>query len=97
MIHNCLTRMKQFGIRIYKEDGLIILNLKKMLSPKNPIKNLQLDSTIPIASPISGETSFPRIHKVERGGKIYTEAHWICPASGAFIRKGIVSIEDVKR
>ena len=52
---------------------------------------------IPIASPISGETSFPRIHKVERGGKIYTEAHWICPASGVFIRKGIVSIEDVQK
>jgi len=51
---------------------------------------------IPIASPISGETVFPRIHKLERGGKVYTEAHWIDPASGAFIRKGIVSIDDVK-
>jgi hypothetical protein len=68
-----------------------------MLQQNNNINNMQMVRAIPIASPISGETSFPRIHKVERGGKIYTEAHWICPASGAFIRKGIVSIEDVKR
>tara|TARA_R110000751_G_scaffold3492_1_gene16831 strand:+ start:1706 stop:1876 length:171 start_codon:yes stop_codon:yes gene_type:complete len=52
---------------------------------------------VPIASPVSGESCFPRIHKIERGGKIYTEAHWIDPASGIFIRKGIVSIEDVKK
>ena len=66
-----------------------------MLNQSNNINNMQMVRAIPIACPISGETSFPRIHKVERGGKIYTEAHWICPASGAFIRKGIVSIEDV--
>ena len=68
-----------------------------MLPQNNNINAMQMVRAIPIASPISGETSFPRIHKVERGGKIYTEAHWICPASGGFIRKGIVSIEDVKR
>ena len=68
-----------------------------MLPQNNNINAMQMVRAIPIARPISGETSFPRIHKVERGGKIYTEAHWICPASGAFIRKGIVSIEDVKR
>ena len=68
-----------------------------MLPQNNNINAMQMVRAIPIASPISGETSFPRIHKVERGGKIYTEAHWICPASGAFIRKGIVSIEDVDR
>ena len=59
--------------------------------------NMNLVRAIPIASPISGETVHPRIHKVERGGKIYTEAHWIDPASGTFIRKGIVSIEDAPR
>jgi len=68
-----------------------------MLNKHNNINNMQMVRAIPIASPISGETSFPRIHKVERGGKIYTEAHWICPASGTFIRKGIVSIEEVDR
>ena len=58
---------------------------------------MQMVRAIPIASPISGETSFPRIHKEEGGGKIYTEAHWNGPASGVFIRKGIVSIEDVQK
>jgi len=30
------------------------------------------------------------------GNKIIKEAHWIDPASGAFIRKGIISVEDKK-
>ena len=68
-----------------------------MLPQNNNINAMQMVRAIPIASPISGETTFPKIHKVERGGKIYTEAHWICPASGVFIRKGIVSIEDVQK
>lgn len=54
----------------------------------NPIK---------IASPISGQPVVPRIISYERDGKIIKEAHWIDPASGAFIRKGIVSIEDKKK
>lgn len=49
---------------------------------------------IKITSPISGQPVAPRIITVERNGKIIKEAHWIDPASGAFIRKGIVSIED---
>jgi hypothetical protein len=71
--------------------------MSNTLPQNNNINAMQMVRAIPIASPISGEPCLPRIHKVERGGKIYTEAHWICPASGAFIRKGIVSIEDVKR
>ncbi len=59
--------------------------------------SMNMVRAIPIASPISGETVQPRLHKVERDGKMYTEAHWIDPASGAFIRKGIVSIEDVQK
>ena len=58
--------------------------------------SMQMVRAIPIASPISGETVMPRLHKVQRNNKVYTEAHWIDPASGAFIRKGIVSIEDVE-
>jgi hypothetical protein len=50
-----------------------------------------------ITSPISGGQSTPRIVKTQRGDKIYTEAHWYCPDSGQYIRKGIVSIEDVKK
>ncbi len=68
-----------------------------MLSVNNNINNMQMVRAIPIASPISGETVFPKIHKLERGGKVYTEAHWIDPCSGTFIRKGIVSIEDVQK
>jgi len=36
----------------------------------------------------------PKIVTVINGKKTVTEAHWICPASGQFIRKGIVKIED---
>tara|TARA_B110000305_G_C19162270_1_gene503169 strand:- start:249 stop:425 length:177 start_codon:yes stop_codon:yes gene_type:complete len=50
-----------------------------------------------ILSPYSGALSKPRIKVREYRGKIYTEAHWICPTSGQFIRKGMVSVEDVKR
>lgn len=47
-----------------------------------------------IASPITGSPSRPRIHTINRGGKVYTEAHWYCPDSGQFIMKGVVSVED---
>ena len=49
---------------------------------------------VQITSPISGAPSRPKLIKSERNGKIYTEAHWYCPTSGQFIRKGLVSIED---
>ena len=49
---------------------------------------------IQIASPITGSPCRPKIIKTERDGKIYEEAHWYCPDSGQFIRKGLVSIED---
>lgn len=45
-----------------------------------------------ITSPISGQTSTPKIVEVKVGDKIHVEAHWYDPASGAFIRKGIVQI-----
>lgn len=49
-----------------------------------------------IASPITGELVRPRIMLFERNGKIYKEAHWVCPTSGQFIMKGVVSVEDKK-
>lgn len=49
-----------------------------------------------IISPISGQLVEPKIITTVSGNKIVKEAHWIDPASGAFIRKGIVSIEDKK-
>lgn len=63
----------------------------------NNINNMQMVRPISIASPISGQQVHPRIHKFERNGELVTEAHWIDPASGAFIRKGIVSIEKIKK
>lgn len=47
-----------------------------------------------IASPISGQSSTPKLVEVKVGDKIYVEAHWYDPASGAFIRKGLVKILD---
>ena len=50
-----------------------------------------------IASPVTGALCKPRIHKVKRGDKVYEEAHWYCPDSGTFVRKGIVRvIEEAK-
>jgi hypothetical protein len=49
-----------------------------------------------IISPISGQPVNPRIIELRSGNKIIKEAHWIDPASGAFIRKGVISVEEVK-
>ena len=46
-------------------------------------------------SPISGEAVEPRLKTFRSGNKRVTEAHWICPTSGEFIRKGVVSVEDI--
>jgi hypothetical protein len=47
-----------------------------------------------IASPITGSPSRPKIITTERAGKIYEEAHWYCPDSGQFIKKGLISVKD---
>jgi len=49
----------------------------------------------PIVSPISGEPVKPRLRTYIREGKEIVEAEYIDPASGAFIRKGIVSVRDI--
>ena len=49
----------------------------------------------PIVSPISGQTVKPILKTYIREGKEVTEAHYIDPASGTFIRKGVVSVKDV--
>ena len=48
-----------------------------------------------IMSPISGEAVEPRLKTFRSGNKRVTEAHWTCPTSGEFIRKGVVSVEDI--
>lgn len=50
---------------------------------------------IKITSPISGQPVTPKIVERQVGDKIYKEAHWYDPASGTFLQKGVVSIEDV--
>jgi len=49
---------------------------------------------IKITSPISGQPVTPKIVTSDNGKQVVKEAHWIDPASGTFIRKGIVSIEN---
>ena len=47
-----------------------------------------------IQSPFSGSPIRPQVRTRESDGKICTEAHWYCPDSGRFVKKGIVSIES---
>lgn len=49
-----------------------------------------------IISPISGVPVTPKLIVKKVGKQNITEAHWICPTSGQFIRKGIVKIENVE-
>lgn len=51
---------------------------------------------IKIVSPISGHPVNPRLTERRFGDKIYVEAVWIDPKSGAFIRKGVVKILDAE-
>jgi hypothetical protein len=51
---------------------------------------------IRITSPISGQPVEPKIQERQYGDKIYVEAYWNDPASGAFIRKGMVKVLDAK-
>lgn len=50
-----------------------------------------------ITSPISGQPVTPRLRTYIRNGKEVVEAEYIDPASGTFIRKGIVSVKDLKQ
>ena len=51
----------------------------------------------PIQSPYTGALVRPRMRTREYRGKLYTEAHWVCPDSGNFIRKGLVKVEDIRK
>lgn len=50
-----------------------------------------------IQSPISGEPVKPRLKTYIRNQQEIVEAEYIDPASGAFIRKGIVSVTDLRK
>jgi len=47
-----------------------------------------------IMSPYSGEFSTPKIVTRDYPDKVVVEAQWYCPASGKFITKGIVRIDQ---
>ncbi len=51
---------------------------------------------IKIVSPISGQPSIPKLVERRIGDKIHVEAHWYDPASGTFLRRGLVEIKDVE-
>lgn len=48
-----------------------------------------------IVSPISGQPVKPRLKTYIRGNQEIVEAEYIDPASGTFIRKGIVSVKEI--
>jgi hypothetical protein len=50
-----------------------------------------------ITSPISGQPSRPVLKTYIREGKEIVEAEYYDPASGAFIRKGVVSVKDIQK
>lgn len=50
-----------------------------------------------IVSPISGEPVKPHLRTYIRAGNEIVEAEYIDPASGAFIRKGIVSVKPIPK
>lgn len=58
--------------------------------------NISMDFVRPIIinSPVTGDPIRPKLVNIERDGKIYTEAHWYCPRSGQFIKKGLVEVKD---
>lgn len=60
------------------------------------MSNIPYVQPVIIPSPFSGSPIRPQIRKRESAGKVYTEAHWVCPDSGRFVKKGVVSIEDKK-
>lgn len=55
---------------------------------------MEIVRPVKIASPISGQPVEPKVQERRYGDKIYVEAHWFDPASGAFIRKGTVKVLD---
>ena len=74
------------------------LSTERMQKLLNNSMSKQIYSRTPvIASPISGQPCKPTINTFIRDKKRITEASYIDPASGTFIRKVIVSVEDIEK
>ena len=56
--------------------------------------SMDIVRAVKIVSPISGQPVVPRVIERRYGNHIYHESVWNDPASGTFIRKGIVKIVD---
>ena len=56
---------------------------------------MELVRPVQIISPI-GNPVQPSLRETKQGNKIYVEAHWIDPQSGAFLKKGLVKILDAE-
>lgn len=50
-----------------------------------------------INSPYDGTPVRPKLITKTIDGMQITEAHWYCPSTGKFIRKGTVEIKEIKR
>lgn len=61
------------------------------------MNNIPLIQPRVIQSPYTGEYIHPKLRTYDDSykNKRYTEAQWTCPSSGNFIKKGIVSVEDI--
>lgn len=49
-----------------------------------------------IISPFSGQACYPQINTFTQDGKTYEQAVYNDPITGAFVKRGMVSIKDAK-
>jgi hypothetical protein len=61
------------------------------------MNNIPYVQPIMINSPYDGGPIRPQIRTRESNGNVYTEAHWICPNTGQFVKKGVIKIEPIKK
>lgn len=50
-----------------------------------------------INSPYDGQPVRPKLQTKRMGNMQITEAHWYCPTTGRFIRKGTVEIKEIDK
>lgn len=50
-----------------------------------------------IASPYDGMPVKPKLQTKIMGDVQITEAHWYCPSTGRFIRKGTVEVKKIEK
>ena len=63
----------------------------------NKIKYVDRVEPVTINSPYDGQPVRPKLQTKTMNGMQITEAHWYCPSTGRFIRKGTVEIKEIKK